>query len=263
MRKMTLKEIQKCEFDILCFVDDLCSKEGIKYSLSDGTLIGAVRHKGFIPWDDDIDLAMTRENYDRFHEAMKRVGSDSRYQLYYYNGKIVNPYSAYMKVVDTRTKGIEPYKKDNSDTKVWVDIFPVDFLPDDPSKAKAVKKRFMRNFYCLQAKCNINSSFTKKLYRLLVLGKKPLTVASEVDKYGRVANRSNKCCNLSFVTKNEINMVFESSWFQKYVKLEFNGRFFPCVAEYDALLKTLYGDYMTLPPAEKRYSHSLDAYWVE
>ena len=109
MRKLSIEEAKQSELDILAFIDSFCKKNNIDYFINYGTLIGAIRHKGFIPWDDDIDISMTRENYERFIQLFKR--EQSKYKILtletderYYNN--------FIKVVDSTTRIV-----DNRNTK--------------------------------------------------------------------------------------------------------------------------------------------------
>lgn len=127
MKKITIEEAKKIELDILSYIDDFCKKNNIEYFINYGTLIGAVRHKGFIPWDDDIDISMTRENYDKFIEYYKN--DKSKYKLlaletnkHYFNN--------FAKIVDstTRIDNTRIYKSYPSG--IFIDIFPMDSFAD-------------------------------------------------------------------------------------------------------------------------------------
>ena len=130
MRDITeLEELHQIELDMLKEIDRICRRENIQYYLAGGTLLGAVRHKGFIPWDDDIDIAMARDEYERFLKVMKKerhpylkifaMEFDKEYQY------------TFAKVVDTRTRLIEEIGKDLPDMGVFIDIFPIDGLGND------------------------------------------------------------------------------------------------------------------------------------
>ena len=127
MRKLSIEEAKKLELDILDFIDSFCKEHGINYCINYGTLIGAIRHKGFIPWDDDIDLSMTRENYERFIQLFSE--KQSRYKLLsletddqYFNN--------FIKIVDPTTKIIDTRNTKTYDSGVFIDIFPMDTFND-------------------------------------------------------------------------------------------------------------------------------------
>ena len=134
MRDITeLEELHQIETDILTAIDEICRKENIRYYLAGGTLLGAVRHKGFIPWDDDIDIAMPRDDYERFLKVMRK-GAHPYYKILALEYKEDYPYT-FAKVVDTRTRLQEEIGKDLPEMGVFIDIFPLDGMGDDRDKA--------------------------------------------------------------------------------------------------------------------------------
>ena len=127
MRQLTLKELQQLSLEILKDVADFCEKNGIRYSLGYGTLLGAVRHKGFIPWDDDVDLMMLREDYEKFRTIYK---SDK--YTFFDSRNTPDCYIAFGRVCDTeRTLAASSIPWVRKDVGVWIDIFPIDRVPDD------------------------------------------------------------------------------------------------------------------------------------
>ena len=135
MQELTLSEIQKYSLEVLLHIHDFCVAHNIDYTLAYGTLIGAVRHKGFIPWDDDIDIIMTRENFDRF---VREYQSDENFMLVSPNDS--KSFIAFARVCDMKNTQIVtriPWSKYT--TGVWVDIFPMDSISDNEEKHK---KRF-------------------------------------------------------------------------------------------------------------------------
>ena len=122
MEYLSLDQVKQIELDILKYVDAVCKEYNLRYFLSFGTLIGAIRHKGFIPWDDDIDISMPREDYERFVEITKNANGKF---VTLYPGKEGYPYP-FVKVVDKSTELAEKDVMDIPDNGLWVDIFPVD-----------------------------------------------------------------------------------------------------------------------------------------
>lgn len=134
---LTAKELQKIEFDALSWFNDFCQKHGLKYCLFYGTLLGAVRHRGFIPWDDDVDVIMLREDYSRFCELMRDQADDARYRFY---APEINEHYFYPfgKLIDSHTELVENTTDCGVRMGVFIDIFPFD---DDIADERISKKR--------------------------------------------------------------------------------------------------------------------------
>lgn len=123
-RELTDIENQKVQLDILSYVDSFCSKMGLRYYLGDGTLIGAVRHHGYIPWDDDIDIRMPRPDYDELIRIFNEGSKDSRYRLIEPKSKLAQ--NSFVKIIDSDTIKIEPYLDyKNGYLGVDIDVFPL------------------------------------------------------------------------------------------------------------------------------------------
>ena len=140
-KTINVEELKQVQLDILKFVDEYCKKNNLKYYLAYGTLLGAVRHKGYIPWDDDIDLLMFREDYEKFVTSFK----DERYKVFATEVNAKYPYP-FAKVGDTTTY-FEEEIKDVMDTGVNIDIFPLDYLPEDKVKSVTKKRNFLQKIW--------------------------------------------------------------------------------------------------------------------
>ena len=143
MKKLTLDEVKKIQLEILAYIDSFCKKNNISYFINYGTLLGAVRHKGFIPWDDDIDISMDREYYNMFIEKFNQ--DSSKYKILsldtdkaYFNN--------FIKVVDTTTKIVDNRNYKTFSCGVFVDIFPMDKF-NDKKIITIAKKLFNLVFY--------------------------------------------------------------------------------------------------------------------
>lgn len=262
MKQLTLKELQQFSLAILKDVAGFCEKNGIRYSLGYGTLLGAVRHKGFIPWDDDVDIMMPREDYERFREIYK---SDDYSFIDIHNTP--ECFVAFGRVCDTRrTLAASRVPWVGKDVGAWIDIFPIDRVPDDIEDFKRIYESLFLlmklNVKIRKAHTALSSRFT--LYRRLRiwLSKKtnprlakrdPSDIAKDMDTLIRLASPkesghwSQLCCPNSgtceFFTDDEIN---------EYVRLQFEDSEFFAWKGYENILRDSYGDYMTLPPKEKR-----------
>lgn len=265
MNRLSLEEIKQIELNILLSFKQFCEEQNLRYYLAGGTLLGAIRHKGFIPWDDDIDVCMPRKDYeifikefDKFHDYYKLKNLSK--------GNFTAPFS---KIVDLRTIIINKYNISDIDTNLWIDVFPVDGLPDTLSEIACIYKKcgFYRKVLMLndamlgEGKTKIRKYlkyFLKPLARLY--GKKRcvdniLKLASQYpyDKHGYVGDIVWGLYGIGeCMLKNE---------FEKIFVVEFEGHTFPTFSCWDSYLRGLYGDYMKLPPKEKRITHDMVAYY--
>lgn len=261
----SLNEIKEIELKILLDIKKICESANIRYYLCGGTLLGAIRHNGFIPWDDDIDIYMPRPDVERFIKAMERVSQNYRVlkpldEGYYYN---------FVKVVDINTIMIEKGINRIEGLGVFVDIIILDGMPN---KSKDIKKRY-RKLESLRNKINgFALTFPKvrknlalycwNLYRYLYCQHHTLIEAQA--RYINEANKFNYDTSAFVMASGGcygLKDVFPAEWFKYDCDLEFEGFLFKGPREYDSLLRQLYGDYMKLPPLEKRKPpHQNDVY---
>lgn len=266
MKEMTTADIQQVSLDILKDVHSFCVKNNIKYSLAYGTLIGAIRHKGFIPWDDDVDIMMPRPDYEKF---ISIYTSSCGYKIIP-EGK--NSMIALTRVYDTaKTQVIQPeipWCKKN--VGVWIDIFPVDGAENDfqcfSERVKKIHELWSQNFTYrslsgpFKFQKGIRSNI--RLLRLRINRNKWRTVDNHVlyaksIKYGD----TNYATSLTVPTE-KTNEYYPIEWFNEYIDIEFEGLNFKAIKEYDKILKAVYGDYMKLPPENKRVpTHSFHKYF--
>lgn len=250
---MNMEQVKACEFDILCAFADFCDKHNLIYYLTYGTLIGAVRHGGFIPWDDDVDVMMLRTDYNRLSELLKneKVRSDLDW-ITIENGKWNEPVG---KLVNSNTVG---YRRGNYETGLWVDVFPLDNSDEETLR----KNIYWRRVHI--AKCTDHFGFDKK--SLIKFGLKCLYFWKSLDSISRGINE--RTISIPY-NGNISNMVWTSfgkdvgpgSRFEGYALVKFEGREFKTIKDYDTYLRQIYGDYMKLPPENKRRSHGVEAYW--
>ena len=138
-KKLNSDEVKKIELQLLLKFDELCKKHDLQYSLCGGTLLGAIRHKGFIPWDDDIDVMMPRDDFEKLLKLEKTQASDQVEKLVSWkSGKSIYPF---IKMINTKTVLKEKYLDKEYTTGVWIDIFPIDGMPEDQ---KIVDKKYKK-----------------------------------------------------------------------------------------------------------------------
>lgn len=269
MKKIdSLKEIQKIEIDILNYIVSICERENLRYFLAGGTLLGAIRHQGFIPWDNDMDISMPRPDYNRFIELMKN--EDGRYRCLVLNNDTNYPYP-FIKVVDSYTSLYEDSGLiyDIDDYGIYVDIFPIDGYGNDIVQAK---QKFMKYSKILNrisvSNVPIRSPFKKKINREILhfvvkLFNRKNCFDRVMLKVTDVSFDDSKYVGSTFGLRGE-NEIIEREYFSKSIKVKFNGYEYNAPIGYDQYLKQMYGDYMKLPPLEDRVlPHNSKAYWKE
>lgn len=267
MRKIDIGQIKTIQMDILTFVHDFCVKNNIHYSLCGGSAIGAIRHKGFIPWDDDIDIFMLRDDYEQL--LMKFEDFSCRYKIL----SLKDPsYSLpFAKVEDTRT-----ILKEDTNLKhligVNIDIFPIDNLVDDKKKSIKILHNIGRLRNITRAKLlrpNSNNSWMKKCVILLSsLFLSPFTLkwlSSKLNEKAKVAGVPNSNYVSTLVWGYGEREMVERRLFNDYKLVGFEDRHYFIMSGYDQYLHQVYGNYMQLPPKEKRQSpHAIcSVYWKD
>ncbi len=253
-----LRELQLIELEILKEVDKICKENNITYYLGEGTLLGAVRHNGFIPWDDDLDILMPRNDYERFIDlavnqlnTKYRVLNDKTYENYYLPfTKIVSliKYDFLNTVV----------KFDDEYCGPFIDIFPLDCVPEINYKkveSDYLKIRKIRDILLLKVKYFNTKSLKRKW--LNFLGKFYTNRELEEKLYKEMTkyNSSNAKCMVNFASSyHPKKQIVKKEVYGKPKYLKFENNMFPVPSDYDTLLKTIYGDYMVMPPVKKRKS---------
>ena len=266
MRKIELEESKKVELEILKDVAGFCEAHGLKYFLAYGTLIGAVRHKGFIPWDDDIDIQMPRADYEKFLELYNKEKATD----YYY---AISPYDelakhSFVKVIDTRTAKIEQGIKYDGDKYLGVDIdiFPLDGQPEDEEEYKKYYNKKMKVYRIFNAK------ICKYSWKgIIVRGwRKILAACTTKEKLLKKIEKINakykyEDCAVVGSTDSLYNLIkdrMKKEYYREYVQLDFEDSKFRAPIDYHEVLTKIYGNYMQLPPVEKRITHHSNVvYW--
>lgn len=260
----SLDELKKIELDIMIKVHQFCEENGIKYYMIAGTLIGAIRHKGFIPWDDDIDIAMPREDYEKFLKKFPEYGKKNN--LLAINNR-TNPYYGrpMTKVIDTRTSLTEPEYRSDDPIGVFVDIWVMDGVPDDASKDAWLKKMRKEKeiLFASAYKATTQFSFAKNL--AILLGR-PINYKKRAEKFDKLAQtyKYEECDTVvNYIGMTKKLETYQKSWFGEGVLVDFEGYKFWAPVKYDEWLRARFGDYMQLPPENERIPHHvMNTYWI-
>ncbi len=254
-QRLDIEACKRIQLEILDDIDAFCKAEGIRYSLAYGTLIGAVRHKGYIPWDDDIDLIMPRPDYDRF---LKEFTSEQNVALDLSHSD--NCIETFTKVCRKGTVMVDRYLG----RELWginVDIFPIDGGPETglESHYEAIdrKKEWIPrlcSFYKVVKKNKVLwfLKYLLKRIRYPYFGS-CVSVKAQIEHDLRACPFENAPLASSYYYG--VQEFRPREWFESYTTLVFENKTYPVISQYDAYLRCQYGDYMQLPPEEERVSH--------
>lgn len=262
-KEVSLDESKKIMLKILKSIDSFCRENNLNYSLNYGTLLGAVRHKGFIPWDDDVDLMMPRKDFDIFVNNYQ----DDKYDVL--TNKDPNWGWNYLRICDKST--IVIFDSDSEKIKqhgLWVSIFPIDNVPDN--KENWIKQKKQMNFYHNLSRLKrsgwtsgggVIRNSAKFLFRWIL---KPIPLDYLAEKEKRIMCKYNSVKTKFVFVRVMLYHEIPSSFFEEFVNLEFENNMFMSIAKYDEYLKLEYDDYMQLPPKEQRVPiHGYKAYYKE
>ncbi len=262
MRKIEdIHELRSIQLNILKEIHRFCEKSGVTYFLSSGTLIGAVRHKGYIPWDDDIDVYMPRASYDRF---LKTYCDETGKYVILDPSKTTDYYYTFAKLADSRTMMVEN-ETPGFKIGVFVDIFPIDFISDNPDEQERIFKRKRLLYKIRRCKISRHNPLGSRLaylcYKYLPLSVKQLD--KMISRLIISNTETNTVCNLTEAGPVTTQGCFAAKDIATAVDIEFEGLMLKTMAGYVDYLTHTYGDYMRLPPVEERVTHEFEAYRLD
>jgi len=272
LQELSLSEIKERSLLVLKFVDKVCKDRGITYYLAAGTLLGAVRHKGFIPWDDDIDIMMPRSDYERLIREFP-VNDDFEFMTLHNCQHF--PF-AFGKIIDLKTLKKEPLRKKYQNQGVEIDVFPIDNYPDDLKEAeewcntiKKTQDKMLRICAPYAMGRNLFRTIVKNIIVALVHLLDDIKIVSahrlviQLDKLSQKYNSQvTHYCGIAAIAAYGVKKRNRNDVFSGKAFLEFEGNNYPVPIGYDEYLTDYYGDYMKLPPVEKRQTHHLyKAFW--
>ena len=254
----TLRRLQMVELDLLKEVDRICAKCGIRYSIIAGTLLGAVRHGGFIPWDDDADVAMLREEYERFREAC-RTELDSAKYVFQDHRETPGYRWGYGKLRRRDTLFLREHQEHMPyEQGVFIDVFPIDAVP------RSQFGRTVKNIQCFAVRKILWSKVGKIADRSAVRRAVYAALSRIPEKavlryYDRMVERAKGIESewgriLLFPTPNR-RYGYLRKWYETSKDILFEGETFSGIEDYDGYLTFKFGDYMSLPPQEERKVH--------
>lgn len=265
-KQIDVNELKQIQLEILKAVAKFCEKNGINYWLDSGTLIGAVRHKGYIPWDDDIDIAMLRPDYDKFMQLFNSCNDRYKFYCYENNNEFYYPFG---KVLDTNTVLYEPDKFGNK-IAINIDVFVYDNAPSDPkSYKKMYKKRDKYNI--LEVAYKHRGKAKGGLFRRMCVGMLKLFAKMfPRDYFVKNIVKNAKTYSLESTeyvgdfTGCMTHFICNKEVFSEFIDGEFEGHTYKIPKKYDELLRLVYGNYMELPPENERKSHHrFEAYVIK
>lgn len=262
MRELSFREVQFQSLGILLDIDAVCRANSIKYFIIFGTLIGAIRHGGFIPWDDDIDIGMTRGNYEKFLKCYKDEGKF----------RIVNQYTdnhcpfMISRISDDRFKLVSDYGPDY-EIGIFVDVYPYDGVGNDENSIETIVRLSQRYSKGLSKSLEKNPMLSiknlhKGIKKWLLLPMFPIAKLIGEKRYRVGLNKLAEMypyddskfvgCVTWALIKRE---CFKKKWIEEIIDIEFEGQKVMAPRYYDDMLRTNFGDYMELPPEEDRIGH--------
>ena len=261
-----MEESKSIMIKILESIDKCCRANNIKYSLCWGTMIGAIRHHGFIPWDDDIDVMMSREDYNRFLE----VYSDTEYGVYTPKTN-KNCVQIITKIYDKKTR-VFFHNNSISIFGIWVSIFPYDSVPNESLREWEMKRTFWMSLYHFKTARFLNTD-NIFMYVIKFLAKVIALPFSSFWLYNRLESclttyndhQTERVCLWTGVGRTKTTFLyFSKDWFDEVIDVDFENIKTKIISGYDQFLKSRYGDYMKLPPESERvFKHNFKSYYID
>lgn len=252
--------LKQVELDILKIFIKTCEQLHLRYYLIGGTLIGAIRHKGFIPWDDDIDVIMPRKDYYVFiekgqkylpkHLFIQTHVSDPEYQC------------CFAKVRNSRTTFVEnSLQSRHINHGIYIDIFPLDYYPDNVMAKRLTNTKDLLLSASISRLNDSKPSRKMRIIQVIASCIYPSAIKA-VDKRERfLKNQKSSSLVRNYCGAWGLSEIWRAEWFEAGVKVDFEGIEAMAPSNYDAVLRKVYGDYMKLPPAEKQISHHFCKYF--
>lgn len=269
MKEISLEEHKELSLEILLFVDRFCRDNNIQYFLTFGTLIGAIRHKGMIPWDDDIDIMMPRDDYNSFVRLMIAQNGKTIFQI---NCFETDPdfYLPWARVCNNTTILLNRPHRIEKDLGVWIDVFPIDNAPRSNIRDEWYKEYLRRRakvYYTIPTPFE-RFSFKKQILTIdfiwrLFYGVRNFVKYRDALVDWIIQYNYVDCDEMMIpVTVYGMRCVFPKAVFERAIEVVFENHKLMAPVGYDVFLRIVYGDYMKLPPEDNREScHHFTAFY--
>lgn len=270
-RKIDVNELKRIQINLLDVFHEYCNDHNLTYYITYGTLIGTIRHRGYIPWDDDIDVMMPRADYEILLDSFNKTSMAENIRVISQKSD-PNYYLTFAKLVNTSTVMKEEVNSDYQ-IGVYIDIFPLDNIGDDYKSAKKLMRKAFR-YNEIMALKNLTIRKERSWYKnaILSIGRIASSFVSRQVLIKKINRLGIEVADGAFtkyvgavtgISAGDESRVFEATWFRTTKKGTFEGKDYYIPSGYDAFLRKLYGDYMQLPPTEQQVSHHVFKAWYK
>ena len=263
MRMIDKNEVSSIYLKLLVEFDKLCQEHDLRYTLYAGTMLGAIRHKGFIPWDDDLDVAMPREDYEKLIALIPSLEHERYHPICHRTHRGLMSKICYF--ADTQSQVSVSYeKKVQPHSHIHIDIYPFDYLPNNVEQYEKIIKKQLRRIWLFKL-CDICVDYPRSSKMKTVIAKTAKFVSSALDihKVLDAIDTHARAYSLDTTVDHSDDLVytlvtedpkkpFPARFLEEYMTVEFENLQVKCLAHYHEILTALYGDYMQLPPEDKR-----------
>lgn len=267
LKSIGFEETKVIELDILKQIAKYCEDNGLRYFLTYGTLIGAIRHKGFIPWDDDIDIQMPREDYLKLiRDFNNKIENKNLYLVAPEKPMSCHPI---VKIIDRRTIKVEPgYDYSDGNLGIDVDVFPIDGMPASDAEYKRWRRKLIWYYKNFDAAKQLKTGTFKHHVKLFLMGSWFIPANYWLDKAAKLHAKyplnSSAYAGSMETPYNVTGNRVRKECFDGFVMADFEDTKFRIPVGYDEILRSIYGDYMKLPQVELQVTHHINnVFWKE
>lgn len=263
MKELTSKEHKETLIKMLDFINKICVKNNINYTLIGGSLIGAVRHKGIIPWDDDIDIGLLHDDYVKLLELLRK-NENQEFKLF--DDCVDGYYYPYAKLVSQKTILVEENLKKIENYGAFIDIFEYNYTHENYKKRKQhykrikIKQTLIGGYFNIRKDKNILRNIRRMVCDLLGIKFILKLYNKEVHRYNE---KKTDYLISNWPQYGMQKEIMKREYFEEFMLVKFDGIDAMITKKYDEMLKDAFGDYMTPPPIEKRIAHNIKVYWRE